>query len=905
MPPVRVQVLGPLRLTVSGAPVEVPGPKRRAVLALLALAEGRTVPVDTLLDALWPAGVPESGRAALHSHVSRLRTLLGPGAAQLTTPPDGYRLSLDADDLDLTRARTLLGRGDLPALREAHALWRGVVLPDLSDVAPLAAAVEEIRRLREAVVDALVAAAVEAGEAGTVVGVAEDAHAEDPLREAAAVGLMRALAADGRAAEALRIGRAHRRRLAEETGLDPSPVLAAAEREIAGGGLGAPAPPAPARPATALLGRDDEVAELRRLLAGERLVTLAGPGGMGKTRVALEIARLSGAPTVLLAPVAAAPELPHALAAALRLSVERGDVLDACVAVLGDRPTVLVLDNCEHLRDGVRDLVERLLTGCPRVTVLATSREPLGLPAEVVRRLGPLAPSPAAELFLERARRVRPGVPTATERELVADVVRRLDGMPLALELAAGRLSGFGLADLHGRLDRALDLLGGPRSEARHATLRATVEWSYQLLGAAEQRLFRHLAVFPDGLALGAAERLAADVGLDGDPGVALSRLVDASMVVADFTDGTRYRMLETLRAYGLDRLAAAEETAAGRQCLCHTAVRLVGWIETGLAGAEEPAADALLRRELPTLRAAWRSARSAGDLDTAVAVVAALFDVVAYRDLVEVRSWAEELAEDPALAGHPRCTTVLAVAAEAAYHRGDHATADQRARAAGDLWLGRAVRAVVALARGAFGEAVEHSLVAARTAPPGRETLVVAALAAAYDGDLDRARQLHRDGAAGTVSPTMRSWSAYVAGEIDALAGADDTAEAHYRRSLELARASGATFLVGVATVGLLSALVRAGRTAGALRGYAEVVDEFARTGNWTHLWATLRNLAVLLRSLGDPETADVIDSAADRAPDAPVDPGRPPVVGDAGPSRAEVLALVRTAVARELGRA
>ena len=328
----------------------------------------------------------------------------------------------------------------------------------------------------------------------------------------------------------------------------------------------------PAPPATRLFGREAQVAALHRLLADERLLTVVGPGGVGKTRVALELARRAEAATVLLlAPVTEPAAVPFALAAAMNLTVTGGDVLAACIAVLGDRPGLVLIDNCEHLLDAARDLALALLSACPRLTVLATSREPLGLAAEHTFRLAPLAlpephqdpsRSPAVAVFLDRAARVRPGNPAPTGLDLVADIVRRLDGMPLAIELAAGRLSSFSLADLHARLDRALDLLGGggPSGDVRHRTLRATVEWSYQLLDEDEQWLFRHLAVFVDGVDLDTAEQLAEQRCRGRDPGSVLARLVDASMLEVTFTGGTRYRMLATLRAFGLDRLAAAGE---------------------------------------------------------------------------------------------------------------------------------------------------------------------------------------------------------------------------------------------------------------------------------------------------------------------------------------------------------
>lgn len=352
---VRVDVLGPLRLHVDGDAVDVRGPKRRAVLALLAIAEGRAVTADHLLDALWPADPPESGRAALHSHVSRLRGHLGAAADRLETLDGGYRLRLGDGGLDAARARALLDEAraaDDPAagvllLREARGLWRGPVLADLVEVAPIMASVQALHRLHREVTDLLIGCALDAGQADGTVALAEEALALDPLREPAVALLMRALAASGRAVEALEVGRGFRQRLAEEAGLDPSPTLGELERGIAGGTVGAVAqrdgPRArralTTRPATPLIGRDAQVVALQRLLVHERLITLVGPGGVGKTRVALEVARRAQAQAVLLlAPVTDPAAVPHALAAALELRAVRGDVLAACVAVLGTGP---------------------------------------------------------------------------------------------------------------------------------------------------------------------------------------------------------------------------------------------------------------------------------------------------------------------------------------------------------------------------------------------------------------------------------------------------------------------------------------------------------------------------------------------------------------------------------------
>jgi tetratricopeptide (TPR) repeat protein len=389
-------------------------------------------------------------------------------------------------------------------------------------------------------------------------------------------------------------------------------------------------------------------------------------------------------------------------------------------------------------------------------------------------------------------------------------------------------------------------------------------------------------------------------------------------MIEPHFDGGTRYRILQTLRAFGLDRLAAAGEEEAAAARMLRWAVELAAWLEVTMTTEREPEADATLRRELPNLRAAWRLARSRGSIDDAAAIITALYDAVAYRDLVELRDWAEELADDPALATHPRASAVLGTAAEAAYHRGDYPRADRLARAGlerasndAGSWHCLSALSVADLARGAHAEVVEHSVAAAALATRPRDHLGIAALATAYAGDLEQARRLNDRGLAGAASPSIRSWGAYVAGEIESLAGCSELAEQQYLRAIELARSSGATFLVGVATVGLLAVRANAGRVDDALRGYREVIDYFARTGNWTHLWVTLRNLATLLRRLGDRESAALIEVAADQAPDAPAvdrsaqaEPLPHPAPATPVPSRADVLDLARRAIERNLAR-
>jgi predicted ATPase len=892
MPSVRVDVLGPLRLVVGDEVVEVPGPKRRALLALLTMADSRAVSTSDLFDALWPAGLPDSARATLQSHVSRLRRHLGPAAPRLEASSGAYRLRLDEDGsgTDVACVRHLLDAANaadaadaLRLLGDARSLWRGPALAEFDEIGQLAARAVTLRALRDSVDLAYAAAAIDAGATSDAVEISAALVARDPLSEPAVLTLMRALDAAGRGADALRAGHEHRHHLVTETGLQPSPALGELERIIAGRTT-MPTRALP-RAASGLRGRDSELAAVQRLLTHERLVTVLGPGGVGKSALAAEVAvRADHVTVVLLAPITDPAAIPQALAAALDLRVVHGAVLSACVALLGAGPQLLVIDNCEHLLPAIRDVVAALVDGCPHLTVLATSREPLGHPAEQQFRLTPLAVTSAADLddlarapavgvFVDRARRVRPHFsPNDDELGVIGDIVRRLDGIPLAIELAAGRLSTLGVGDLRTRLDRSLDLLG----DGRAATLRQTIAWSYDLLPDHEQRLFRHLGVFPDGFDLAAAETIAKDLALPADATGALAHLVDASMIDTTLDGTPRYRMLDTIRSYAHDRLLAADEYDVATDRFLDWALHLAAWFGRAIDTDDEPHADRAMRREIANLRSAWRLVRNLRRVDDAVRMVVAFGDASTWRDLTEVWDWALELADDPAIDNHAEADAVLGIAAGNAWSRGDLTYADHLARKGLDgrrpgAWRCRAALALVALSHGELEAAAVHATEAAAVADRPDQSLGVAALARAYGGDLDAATHFNERLAAVATSPTLRGFHRYVAGEIEALAGRADRAERHYQQAIGDSRVSGATFVEAIASVGLVTARASAGRIAEALDGYQDLIDYWARTGGWIQQWTTLRNLAQLLHAIGDEETAVYLDAAADHAPDAP----------------------------------
>jgi predicted ATPase/DNA-binding SARP family transcriptional activator len=537
----RIGVLGGLEVTSDdGAPVVVGGPRPRALLVLLALNANRVTTVDAIVAAQYGDDPPAGAAAAVQAHVSRLRKYV-----DVHFDGTGYRLAIDPDDVDAVRFERLAADGhrlltagahDKAAalLREAIALWRGPALVDLPHGAAQAARLDE---LRLGAIEDL----ADADPAGMSVADLRALVAAHPLRERLRGLLMRALHATGRQAEALAEFEDTRRLLADELGADPSPELSATHLAI----LRAEGPPRAGLPAqlTSFVGRTRELARLREL-AGTRLVTILGPGGTGKTRLAIEAARGRDACFVDLSPVTDGRLVPHALLRALGLREPEADPVRRLIAAL-NRPVLLVLDNCEQVVADVAALVRTVLADCPDLAILATSREPLGLTGETLLPLSPLGDD-AVRLFAERAAAVRPGFAvTGENRDTVAAICAALDGLPLAVELAAARLRQFTVEELAERLAAhgPFRLLSrGDRTAAeRHRTLRAVVAWSWDLLTAGEQRVAARFSVFTGGATLAAVETVC-DTTDD-----VLADLVDRSLIE---TDGRRYRMLDTIRLF-------------------------------------------------------------------------------------------------------------------------------------------------------------------------------------------------------------------------------------------------------------------------------------------------------------------------------------------------------------------
>jgi len=642
---VEIRILGPVEVERDGR-VIAPGSRReRAVLATLALSAGRAVSIDTLVDALWGDTPPPSAARTVRSHVSRLRRVVG--RELLTAERGGYRLDVDPDVVDAVRleravtgARSALDHGEASRARvaagRAVALWRGEPLTDLADSDSRRGRLVRLEELLVTARELRLEAELALGHHEAAVADLEVEVADQPLREPLWALLMLALYRSGRQADALRAYARLRSRLGDELGIEPSPELAHLERAILcqDPQLDPDPPPPPSNlpaPVSSFVGRIDEIDHAVALTSTHRLVTLLGPGGVGKSRLAIEVAARvrrsspDGVWWIDLASVDAPEAVPARAVDALGVTPSPGSTPEqALVDVVRSRRMVLVVDNCEHVRGAAARLIDRLLVAGAGLSVIATSRVALGLEGECHLDVAPLQTPPpdtpaataagydaVALLSARLADRSAP-IPS-TDLDLAAEVCRMVDGLPLAIELVAAHAAPLGLAAVRDRLDRRLDLLTGtsPVAEARHASIRAALDGSYELLDPGARLVFDRLSVIPGNFDLAAAVAVGTgdQVGADEVP-AHLSELVESSMVVAGpGRDGQRrFRLLETLRDYGLEHLVArGEDDPARRRHADHFRV-LAGAVGTGLHQlARHGSASRTVRDEAHNLDAALR----------------------------------------------------------------------------------------------------------------------------------------------------------------------------------------------------------------------------------------------------------------------------------------------------------
>jgi predicted ATPase/DNA-binding SARP family transcriptional activator len=665
---VEVKLLGPLDVRVPEGSVQFEGAKQRTLFTALALRAPEPVAVDALVEALWADDPPGDGVQALQKQVSRLRQRLGP-AAPLSRGAAGYALGIDPDAIDARRFEDLLRRARValaqhqPAsarddLEAALALWRG---PALADHRFEPFAQPEIGRLEELRMEALeerIAAELAGGRDADLVGELRSLVAANPLRERLRGQLMLALYRGGRQAEALEVMREGRRQLVDELGIEPGPELRRLESMILAHDpeltVDRPARTSPAAlplAADELIGRDGELTEITDLLLrpGTRLVTLVGPGGVGKTRLALEAAHqvagrfAGGAVHVDLDGVEDASVLASEAAAALDVVAGSAEELAEQLARANrDAPALLVLDGFERFLDDAAEIT-RLLAAVKNLAVLATSRAALRLSAEHVYLVHPLSPPNAAALFVKRAASARAGwVPDDSERGIVNAICARLDGLPLAIELAADRVRLLPLPALLTRLERRLEVLteGARDRPARQRSLRATLEWSWEVLDEPERRLLCLLTVFEGGASLDAVAAVWGDG--DGQVDIQLTGLLDkTSLVRADAREEPRYAMLDTVREFAAEHAAGSAEIAEAE--LRH-ARYFVGYCERlAKEAAQAHRRDSLdrLAGERANLRLAYERLLRGGAADEALRVAMAFAEALPWdAHTHEVRGW-------------------------------------------------------------------------------------------------------------------------------------------------------------------------------------------------------------------------------------------------------------------------
>jgi predicted ATPase/DNA-binding SARP family transcriptional activator len=644
---VEFRLLGPLEV-LDGARLLTPArPKQRALLALLLLRAGEVVTPDDAIEALWGERPPPAARNALQGHVAALRKLLGPD--RIETRNGGYLLRVGDGEFDLDRFERLVTaaegrdpRARAEILRDALTLFRGLPLEDFRYESFATAEAARIDELRFWTLEEQIEAELELGRHAEIVPELERLVGEEPLRERAHAQLMLALYRSGRQADALEAYQRARRLLIDEVGIEPSPSLQRLERRIlnqdpelelhaAGSQVRRVHLPAPVNP---LLGRDRELAAVSALVDDQdvRLVTLTGPGGVGKTRLALELARAAAGgyergtffvplaqladPALVLPTVARIVGIPETPSRSMVATIG---------AFLGGGSTLVVLDNFEHVIDAAGDVAD-LLAAAPGLTLLVTSREALRLTAEHRYPVRPLAENAATSLFLARARAVRPGLDESeTTLATVGEICRRLDYLPLSIELAAARMTLFSPQALLERLDERLQLLteGFRDQPERQQTLKSTLEWSYELLTPDEQRLFCRLAVFAGGWTMDAADAVC---GRGLDVVASLSSLVDKSLLQVNGTEvEPRPMMLETIREYANERLEEWGEVEEVRRRHADYFLALAEEAAPQLPLSSPELLDRL-EREHDNLRAAFDWFEAAGETQLALRLAGALW---------------------------------------------------------------------------------------------------------------------------------------------------------------------------------------------------------------------------------------------------------------------------------------
>ena len=925
---VDFRLLGDLEVQIEDHLVEVGHARQRCVLVILLLDANQMVPADQLLERVWGQRPPHRARNVLSGYLSRLRQVLAHADdVSITRRPGGYVLSTEPTTVDVSRFHELIAKGratddvDRAAglLTDALHCWRGEAFatldtPWLNDVRD---ALEAERFAVELDRNDLALQAGRHGELLTEIAAQAVMH---QLDERLVGQLILALYRCGRQGDALAAFQDMRRRLVEELGADPSPPLRHLHQQILSGDGALSVPAAgrsshgssratvprrlPAQPRSSFVGRETDVDGVLQRLTACRLVTICGTGGVGKTRLAFEVAtRATGRypdPVCLVELATLAPGgcVAAVVASALRVAERAGtSLVDRVVEAIVDRRMLLVLDNCEHVLDTAVDLVDALLLRTSGVDVLATSRTALAIDGEQVWPLAPLAvdedEAPAVRLFGDRAVAARPGfVLDGENRPAVQRLCRRLDGLPLALELAAARLRVATLNEVGAAVHDHTELLAGARrtGQPRHRSLEGLVAWSYRLLAPAEQLLFARLSVYRGPFSVADAVAVASGEGVAPEEVPALLwSLVDQSLVVAPaLGSDARYVLLETLRHYAGQRLDADGVLPRYRQRHAHQVLATASKAAAALHGPGVPAALTVLDRLLPELRAAREHLEATGDDEGLLQLTSTLFWYGFSQIHSEVLGWTRDAAGRAVDPDVPLVPAILGAAAIANWQRGDIAEARRLAQqgidAAARLGdppgasLPYSALADVLLSTGDPHASLWWAIQARRRAEHDGHPIELVyawmgeALAAAHGEDSAAAvsaagEAIHVAEASG--SPIAIAWAYCVAGEVR-LESAPDEALSFLERAVASAASVGERMVFGAAQLSALSLRSRQQVDHRDVVAYRELIQHWRRLGAWTPLWTTIRNLVELLIRRGDDRPAARLLGAANASPTA-----------------------------------
>ncbi|MEX1037736.1 MAG: BTAD domain-containing putative transcriptional regulator [Acidimicrobiia bacterium] len=902
---VLLRFLGPLEVMVDGRAANPGGPKQRALLCHLVLHAGEPISVAALAGAVWGHDAPDGAVRSLRTYASNLRRLLG-AAVDLKGEHGTYRLDLISVETDIDEFRaaaeeaaSLRAPDDRSKMFAAALdLWRGPFLADL-DQPWLQEESASLEWERQRAVNAWAEATIAAGRPADVISVIERAAANAPFDERVCGLLMRALYGSGRQADALAVYRRLRDGLVRELGVEPGPELRTLEEQILlhDATVGGAEPDWLPAPSADLVGRSVEIEELLARVEQVRLLTLTGPGGVGKTRLAVELGRRiveRGDQSVFFADLSTVFDesvVDAVLAASAGVQPHPDSGLRASlIEYLRPRKAVFIVDNCEHLSSAVARLAASLVRSCPEISVIATSRAPLHVDGEHEWRtpslqvpdrpdvsVNLLRQWPAVELLCQRA----PSSFQITDanRSDVAELCRHLDGLPLALEIAAARLGSMTPTEIIATLGSSLQKSRvDPADDVRHGTLDATIDWSYQLLAEEPRRLFHPLGVlsgrflFEDVLEVCVTEPVPPETVREW-----LSILVDQSLVTAE-TSGTRtrYRLLETIRRFAVDRLGDAEPEVRRRHAWHFGRVAEVE--AARLLTSEEGNASAELSLAYDNLRSAVGWAMKTGAVDTAARVVGSIADWGYWRSRYELSRWAQWVWETTT-PDDPRWRAVCGSAARGAWLGGRFDDAvrfgNAGADAAGPV-VARSghpddVVADVALYQGDAEAALEHySRVASESSERGditREvwaTYYVAVISAVLrrPPEAKTAAAKALAGARRTGNPTALAFSLYASG-LAVKHRSPAEATAMFEEAARMADSVGNDWFAVIARMELASTMATHGDLRSGLQEFIGVIDHWHRVGDDTQLRLTWRYLVIALAAIGLADEAATITGA------------------------------------------